>query len=61
MPQMLRSSDLTDGHRGHGGFKTRKSGKRDSNPRPPAWKAGALSQLSYSRPNSRMTRKLLQI
>src|SRR5207245_2451158 len=26
------------------------SGKRDSNPRPPAWKAGALP-LSYSRPN----------
>src|SRR5436305_9138235 len=25
------------------------SGKRDSNPRPPAWKAGALP-LSYSRP-----------
>src|SRR5687767_15551338 len=26
------------------------SGKRDSNPRPPAWKAGALP-LSYSRPS----------
>src|SRR5205809_6178808 len=26
------------------------SGKRDSNPRPPAWKAGALP-LSYSRPD----------
>src|SRR5436190_24063431 len=28
------------------------SGKRDSNPRPPAWKAGALP-LSYSRTPSR--------
>src|SRR3989442_1638315 len=27
------------------------SGKRDSNPRPPAWKAGALP-LSYSRPHA---------
>jgi hypothetical protein len=27
------------------------SGKRDSNPRPSAWKADALSQLSYSRIN----------
>src|SRR5262245_59614149 len=27
------------------------SGKRDSNPRPPAWKAGALP-LSYSRPST---------
>src|SRR5437870_1417968 len=33
------------------------SGKRDSNPRPPAWKAGALP-LSYSRPcKGRLVRK----
>ena len=31
------------------------SGKRDSNPRPPAWKAGALP-LSYSRPSDRRAR-----
>ena len=27
------------------------SGRRDSNPRPSAWKADALGQLSYSRGN----------
>src|SRR5262245_11273819 len=33
----------------HGRIRETWSGKRDSNPRPPAWKAGALP-LSYSRP-----------
>ena len=33
----------------HGPVPRTWSGKRDSNPRPPAWKAGALP-LSYSRP-----------
>src|SRR5438132_1449656 len=33
----------------HGRMRETWSGKRDSNPRPPAWKAGALP-LSYSRP-----------
>src|SRR5436189_5373719 len=32
------------------------SGKRDSNPRPPAWKAGALP-LSYSRPSESRPRQ----
>src|ERR1700675_1290763 len=36
------------------------SGKRDSNPRPPAWKAGALP-LSYSRaPSRRAARRPLR-